>query len=143
MSGDTAERTATSEERTQLKRAIGPALLFFFILGDMLGGGIYALVGEVGAEVGGAIWTAFLTAFVLAALTAFAYVELVTKYPRAAGAALYVNNAFRRPFFTFLVAFAVMCSGPSTGWPRPWVSTWRRGTGAATAMMATATTTEE
>ena len=111
MSGEASQRLGTDEERTQLKRAIGPVLLFFFILGDMLGGGIYALVGEVGAEVGGAIWTAFLTAFVLASLTAFAYVELVTKYPRAAGAALYVNKAFGKPFFTFMVAFAVMCSG--------------------------------
>jgi amino acid transporter len=42
-------------------------------------------MAEVGAETGGAIWVAFLAAFVLAALTAFAYAELVTKYPRAAG----------------------------------------------------------
>lgn len=111
MGEDTAERAEAGEQRTHLRRAIGPALLFFFILGDMLGGGIYALVGEVGAEVGGAIWSAFLLAFALASLTAFAYVELVTKYPRAAGAALYVNRAFGRPFFTFMVAFAVMCSG--------------------------------
>ena len=97
--------------QTPLKRAIGTKLLFFFILGDMLGGGIYALVGEVGAEVGGAIWSAFLAAFVLALLTAFAYAELVTKYPRAAGAALYTNEAFRSPFLTFMVAFAVMASG--------------------------------
>ncbi len=99
------------EEPTALRRAIGPGLLLMFIVGDMLGGGIYALVGEVGAEVGGAIWTAFLAAFVLAALTAFAYAELVTKYPRAAGAALYTNQAFGLQFFTFMVAFAVMASG--------------------------------
>lgn len=105
------QREPSDEQGTELKRAIGPTLLFFFILGDMLGGGIYALVGEVGAEVGGAIWTAFLAAFVLASLTAFAYVELVSKYPRAAGAALYVNRAFSRPFFTFIAAFAVMASG--------------------------------
>ncbi len=47
----------------------------------------------------------------LALFTAFAYAELVTKYPQAAGAALYVNKAFRQPFFTFMVAFAVMLSG--------------------------------
>ena len=47
----------------------------------------------------------------LAAFTAFAYAELVTKYPRAAGAALYANKAFGVPFFTFIVAFAVMSSG--------------------------------
>jgi APA family basic amino acid/polyamine antiporter len=111
MGEEVVQRSGTDEEPTQLKRVIGPTLLFFFILGDMLGGGIYALVGEVGAEVGGAIWSAFLAAFVLASLTAFAYVELVTKYPRAAGAALYVNKAFKRPILTFMVAFAVMCSG--------------------------------
>ncbi len=101
----------TGEERTQLKRVIGPRVLTVFIIGDILGAGIYALVGEVGAEVGGAIWTAFLTSFVLAFFTAFAYAELVTKYPFAAGAALYTQKAFRAPFLTFVVAFGVMASG--------------------------------
>jgi basic amino acid/polyamine antiporter, APA family len=35
----------------------------------------------------------------------------VTKYPRAAGGALYTHKAFRAPFLTFVVAFAVMSSG--------------------------------
>ena len=86
-------------------------MLFFFILGDILGGGIYALVGEVGADVGGAIWASFLAALLLAALTAGSYAELVTKYPRAGGAALYAKKAFRSPLVAFLVAFAVMASG--------------------------------
>jgi basic amino acid/polyamine antiporter, APA family len=104
-----AERS--DEPDTNLRRAIGPGLLTVFVVGDILGAGIYALVGEVGAEVGGAIWTAFMAAFVLAVFTAFAYAELVSKYPRAAGAALYTQRAFRLPFFTFVVAFAVMSSG--------------------------------
>jgi amino acid transporter len=86
-------------------------MLTFFVIGDVLGAGIYALVGEVGAKTGGAIWAAFLLALLLALFTAFAYAELVTKYPKAAGAALYVNRAFGRPFFTFMVAFAVVASG--------------------------------
>jgi amino acid transporter len=44
-------------------------------------------------------------------MTAFSYLELVTKYPRAAGAALYTHRAFGIHFVTFIVAFAVMCSG--------------------------------
>jgi basic amino acid/polyamine antiporter, APA family len=95
----------------ELKQIIGRRTLLVFVLGDVLGAGIYALVGEVGAETGGAIWTAFTLALVLAVFTAFAYAELVTKYPKAAGAALYVNRAFRNPFVSFMVAFAVMCSG--------------------------------
>jgi basic amino acid/polyamine antiporter, APA family len=98
-------------EGTQLKRAIGQRVLLIFVVGDILGAGIYALVGEVGAEVGGAIWTAFLSALVLAVFTAFAYAELVTKYPRAGGAATYTHQAFGRQLLTFVVAFAVMSSG--------------------------------
>src|ERR687895_1626425 len=105
------ERVTHATEHPDLRRAIGPWLLFFFVLGDMVGAGIYALVGEVGAVVGGAIWAAFLFAFVLAIFTASSYAELVTKYPRAGGSATYVNNAFRNPFVSFMVAFAVMASG--------------------------------
>jgi amino acid transporter len=86
-------------------------MLFFFVLGDILGGGIYALVGVVAGEVGGAIWASFLLALVLAALTAGSYAELVTKYPRAGGAALYSARAFRSPLLAFLIAFAVVASG--------------------------------
>lgn len=93
-----------------LKRGIGRVLLLFFVIGDIVGAGIYALVGEVGAVVGGAIWAAFLAAFVLAIFTAASYVELVTKYPRAGGSATYANNAFQNPFVSFIVAFAVAAS---------------------------------
>src|SRR5215212_2322210 len=48
--------------------------------------------------------------FVLAVFTASSYAELVTKYPRAGGSATYINNAFRSPFISFMVAFAVMAS---------------------------------
>ncbi len=101
----------SGKAKSRLARRVGPVMLLLFVVGDMLGGGIYTLAGEVGGEVGGAIWTAFGAAFILAALTACAYAELVSKYPKAAGAALYTNRAFHRPFFTFMVAFAVMASG--------------------------------
>ena len=107
----TQTETAGSGAGAQLKRAVGPAFLLFFIVGDMIGGGIYALVGAVGAITGGAIWTAFLAALVLAVFTAFAYAELVTKYPQAGGAASYVNRAFKIPFLSFMIAFAVVLSG--------------------------------
>ena len=82
---ETSEVRESGSGHPPLKRAVGPALLLFFIVGDMIGGGIYALVGDVGAITGGAIWSAFLVAMVLAIFTAFAYAELVTKYPRAGG----------------------------------------------------------
>jgi APA family basic amino acid/polyamine antiporter len=94
-----------------LKRAIGPKLLLLFIVGDILGTGIYALTGQVAAEVGGAAWLPFLLAFAVATLTAFSYLELVTKYPDAGGAAVYVHRAWGIHFVSFLVCFVVMSSG--------------------------------
>jgi APA family basic amino acid/polyamine antiporter len=105
------ESVSHATEHPDLKRSIGLYMLLFFVLGDIVGAGIYALVGEVGAIIGGAIWAAFLAAFVLAIFTAASYAELVTKYPRAGGSATYVNNAFKNPFVSFMVAFAVMASG--------------------------------
>ena len=102
---------STATAAPKLQPTITARMLTVFVIGDVLGAGIYALVGEVGGEVGGAIWAAFLLAGVLALFTAASYSELVTKYPRAAGAALYVNRAWGSEFFTFVVAFAVMASG--------------------------------
>ena len=93
-----------------LQRAIGPKLLMFMVIGDMLGTGIYALTGDVAGEVGGAAWLAFGAAFIVAMFTATSYLELVGKYPHAAGAALYSQRAFNSRFVTFVVGFAVMCS---------------------------------
>src|SRR5262245_54415787 len=112
-----AEITANHATGTQttaepsLNRVMGPWLLLLFIVGDILGTGIYALTRQVAKQVGGVVWLPFLVAFVVALMTAFSYLELVTKYPRAAGAALYTHRAFGIHFVTFIVAFAVMCSG--------------------------------
>jgi basic amino acid/polyamine antiporter, APA family len=94
-----------------LKRVMGPKLLLLFIVGDILGAGVYAVTGKLAGQVGGIAWLPFLVAFAVATVTAFSYLELVTKYPQAAGAALYTHKAFGLHFVTFLVAFTVVCSG--------------------------------
>jgi APA family basic amino acid/polyamine antiporter len=100
----------TSPAQPTLHRAIGPRLLLFLVIGDMLGTGIYALTGDVAGQVGGAAWLAFGGAFLVAMFTATSYLELVGKYPHAAGAALYAQRAWGNRFLTFIVGFAVMCS---------------------------------
>jgi len=45
-----------AETPTRLKRGITGPLLFAFILGDVLGAGIYALMGVLAAEVGGMLF---------------------------------------------------------------------------------------
>src|SRR5688500_4569850 len=110
MADTQTAHTEQHAERPGLRRAVTPAMLLIFVIGDMVGGGIYALVGEVGGRVGGALWTGFALALFLALFTAGSYAELVTKYPKAGGAALYVHRAFGVQIVTFLLAFGVRMS---------------------------------
>lgn len=99
---------AATGRQDELKRTITGRLLFFYVLGDVLGSGIYVLIGLVAGAVGGAFWIAFAVGVSIATITGLAYAELVTKYPRAAGAALYVNKAFKSRPLTFLTAVCML-----------------------------------
>jgi amino acid transporter len=109
MAVDTGSAGAAQD--TALKRAISGKLLYLFILGDVLGAGIYALVGEMAAEAGGMIWLPLALALVLALLTAGSYAELVTKYPRAGGAAVFAHRAYRSDLVSFVVGFCMLAAG--------------------------------
>jgi APA family basic amino acid/polyamine antiporter len=95
-------------QHAELKRSITARQLYFYVVGDVLGSGIYVLVGLVAAAVGGAFWMAFLVGVAIATVTGLAYAELVTKYPQAAGASLYINKAFRSPVLTFFITICML-----------------------------------
>src|SRR5215218_407131 len=67
MSTATTGTTTIRRPSTPLRPAITRPMLTVFVIGDVLGAGIYALVGEVAGKVGGAIWTSFLAAGILVA----------------------------------------------------------------------------
>jgi APA family basic amino acid/polyamine antiporter len=63
---DTLARTGEQPVLTtepSLHRVMGPWLLLLFIVGDILGTGIYALTGQVAKHVGGVVWLPFVAAF--------------------------------------------------------------------------------
>lgn len=95
----------------ELDRAITGRLLYFYVLGDVLGSGIYALVGVMAGQVGGAFWMSFALGVAAAMLTGFAYAELITKYPRAGGASTFTHRAFDNRFGTFVVTFCMISAG--------------------------------
>ncbi|MEO3977794.1 APC family permease [Streptomyces sp. CAU 1734] len=95
---------------TPLKKALTTPLLYFFIVGDVLGAGVYVLVGRVAADSGGAVWAPMAVALCLALLTAASYAELVTAYPRAGGASHYATLAYG-PFAGFLAGFCMLAAG--------------------------------
>src|SRR5687767_11194184 len=74
-----------------LVRTMGLAALVIYGVGDMLGAGIYGLVGRAAGQMGNAVWAAFAASMVAALLTGLSYASIGSRYPRAAGAA-YVTH---------------------------------------------------
>ena len=108
---DTPHAAPEGSPAPALKRDISGKMLYLFILGDVLGAGIYALVGQISGEVGGVTWVPMLVALALALLTAASYAELVTKYPRAGGSAVFAERAYGHPLVSFLVGFCMLAAG--------------------------------
>lgn len=127
---DVAQPASRSEPEVEMTRSITGRLLFFYVLGDVLGSGIYVLIGAVAGEVGGAFWIAFGVGVSVAAITGLAYAELATKYPQAAGAALYLYKAFgNRPLaflvtVSFLSASFAAAGSLSVGFARYFLELW-------------------
>lgn len=103
--------SAISQSSSALKRAVSGPMLLLFILGDVLGAGVYALAGTIAGQVGGAVWVPLLIALLFALLTAGSYAELVTKYPHAGASAVFAGKAFQSPLISFLVGFCMLAAG--------------------------------
>jgi amino acid transporter len=101
----------TDSQPAQLRRSLGFWALVFYGVGDILGAGIYALVGKVAGVAGSASWAAFGVALVVAGLTALTYAELGGRFPRSAGESFFTEQAFGRPALSLLVGWIVLSSG--------------------------------
>lgn len=100
-----------NDETTALKRSINLPLLTFYGLGTILGAGIYVLIGEVVAVAGLFTPLSFLVAAVMVVFTAFSYAELSSRFPRSAGEAVYIQEAFGIRGLSLLIGGMVILIG--------------------------------
>lgn len=95
----------------KLKRVVSAPMLLLYGMGNILGAGIYVLVGKVAGDAGYAAPYAFVLAAIVAGFTARSYGELTSRYPVSAGEANYVLSAFNMPWLASVVGFAIVLSG--------------------------------
>ncbi|MCC7409301.1 MAG: APC family permease, partial [Phycisphaeraceae bacterium] len=107
----TENQAAPGDEPVGLRRALGLPTLAIYGVGNMLGAGIYGLVGKAAGQMGNMLWLAFVVSLVAAGLTGLSYASLGSRYPRAAGAAYITQRAWGRPWLTYLIGLAIMASG--------------------------------
>jgi basic amino acid/polyamine antiporter, APA family len=94
-----------------LKRSLSLTLVTLYGLGNILGAGIYVLIGKVAANAGQYAPFSFLVASILAGLTAFTYAELSSRYPLSAGEAVYMQAGFNLKLLSSTVGLLIILAG--------------------------------
>jgi amino acid transporter len=97
-------------EADSLKRVFGLPTLVIYGVGDILGAGIYAVIGEIAGLSGTLVWASFLVAMIVAAFTALSYAELGSRLPQSGGVAYFVHTAFRTNWLSVLVGWLMFCT---------------------------------
>ncbi|MBW4422381.1 MAG: amino acid permease [Myxacorys californica WJT36-NPBG1] len=100
----------TNTDADSLKRVFGLRTLVIYGVGDILGAGIYAVIGKIAGLSGSLVWASFLTAMVVAAFTALSYAELGSRFPQSGGVATFVHRAFRTDWLSLLVGWLMFCT---------------------------------
>jgi len=97
-------------EPESLKRVFGLPTLVIYGVGDILGAGIYAVVGKIAGLSGTLVWVSFSIAMIVAAFTALCYAELGSRFPQSGGVACFVHRAFRTDWLSILVGWLMFCT---------------------------------
>jgi basic amino acid/polyamine antiporter, APA family len=105
-----ADVNVNVQETDSLKRVFGLPTLVIYGVGDILGAGIYAVIGKIAGLSGTLVWASFLTAMTVAAFTALSYAELGSRFPQSGGVACFVHRAFRTPWLSVLVGWLMFCT---------------------------------
>lgn len=99
-----------SDNNNSLKRSLSLPLITFYGLGNILGAGIYVLVGKVAGEAGYFAPLSFFVASVIAAISALTYAELSARYPVSAGEAVYLYEGFGLRWLSMLVGMLIIAA---------------------------------
>lgn len=83
-----------NKSQTGLIRALGLGALIIYGVGDILGAGIYAVIGKIAGHAGSLTWLSFAIAMGIVFLTALTYSELGSRLPKSGGVSIYVQEAF-------------------------------------------------
>ena len=95
----------------ELKRVITLPLITFYGIGSILGAGIYVLISKIAGISGMYMPVSFVIAGIIASFSAFSYAEMSSRFPRSAGEAVYVKEAFSITWLSSLVGWAIVTVG--------------------------------
>lgn len=101
-------RPETGGTKSDLKREAGLFQVVTYGVGNIVGAGIYVLIGEASGLAGGLVWLAFLIGAVVALFTGLSYAELSSMYPKAASEYVYLGKAYGNRLLAFTTEWTML-----------------------------------
>lgn len=97
--------------QTKLKRTLTVLPTALYGLGNILGAGIYVLIGVIAGLAGYFTPLSFLIALFLALFTAFSYMEFSSRFPLSSGEAYYIFQGFKSEKVSQIVGLLIVLAG--------------------------------
>lgn len=95
----------------KLKRVVNTPMLALYGIGNIVGAGVYVLIGKIAEPAGYLAILAFLIAALVAFCAALSYAELAARFPVSAGVSVYLHEAFKSRIFSTIVGAMLVLAG--------------------------------
>lgn len=94
------QTTDTNDVKIQLSKELGLKEALGIAVGALIGGGVFSVLGIVINNTGPMAFLSFILAGIVSSFTAYSYVHLALRYPKAGGAFIYAQQAFKKKWFS-------------------------------------------
>ncbi len=103
-----------SQQQAQLRRIVSTPMLALYGIGNIIGAGVYVLIGKIAEPAGYLSVLAFLIAALVAFCAALSYAELAARFPVSAGISIYLHEAFKTIRFSTAVGILLVAAGAAS-----------------------------
>jgi basic amino acid/polyamine antiporter, APA family len=101
----------SSPDKPALKRVVTMPMLALYGIGNIVGAGVYVLIGKFAEPAGYFAVVAFLIAALVAFCAALCYAELAARFPVSAGVSVYLHEAFKTRRLSTIVGLMLVAAG--------------------------------
>ncbi|HET9411778.1 MAG TPA: amino acid permease [Candidatus Saccharimonadales bacterium] len=111
MAKDNAKEPIFTSRTDKLRRVISTPMLALYGIGNIVGAGVYVLIGKVAEPAGYLSILAFLIAALVAFCAALCYAELAARFPVSAGISVYLHKAFKAVRLSTIIGLLLVVAG--------------------------------
>lgn len=98
-------------QQPKLRRVVTTWMLALYGTGNIIGAGVYVLIGKIAEPAGYLSVIAFLLAALVAFCAALSYAELAARFPVSAGVAVYLHEAFKKSRLSTAIGLLLVGAG--------------------------------